>query len=74
MKLEHFYSDWNGMQSKTPYHTEPSKQTLQQATTLGKVRVGNCMIFVKDSLCEVRNSIENGFNGNTYRDMYRIIR
>ena len=72
MKLEHFYSDWNGQKASKPYNQEPSKQTLQQAKTLGKVCVGEAIVFVTDNLCEVRTRIQGDFGGNVYRDMYRI--
>lgn len=73
MKLEHFRSDWNGLRSEKPYHKEPSKQTVQQAQTLGRVVVGDCQIFANDKIVEVRAWIGNGISGNTYRDFYRII-
>lgn len=75
MKLEHFYSDFNGKQlSKDKYHETPSDATVRQARTLGRVTVGNAEIICQDEkYIVVVVAPSNGLTRNTYRDMYRII-
>ena len=74
MKLEHYYSDFNGQRlSKNAYHETPSDQTVQQARTLGRVQVGNAdVICQEDKYIVVIVAPSNGLTRNVYRDMYRI--
>lgn len=73
-KLEHFYSDVNRVQRKEQNHATPSEQTVREAMTLGRVRVGNADIICQDKKYIVVIMMpENGLGYNTYRDMYRII-
>lgn len=74
MKLEHYYSDFNGHQlSKGAYNEVPSDQTVQQAITLGRVAVGNADIICQEGkYLVVIVAPSNGLTRNVYRDMYRI--
>ena len=75
MKLEHYYSDFNGRQlSKSAYNEKPSNQTVQQAMTLGSITVGNADIICQEGkYLVVIVAPSNGLTRNTYRDMYRIV-
>ena len=76
MKLEHYYSDFNGHSFgvQSPYGQKPSAETVREARTLGRVAVGNAdIICQEDKYLVVIQNVSNGIAGNIYRDMYRII-
>lgn len=72
MKLEHFYSDWNGLKTKQN-HTIPSDLELTEALKNGKVYRDNLVIIAEGKICEVRGRVINGISQNSYRDIYRIL-
>ncbi len=75
MKLEHYYSDFNGVQlSKDKYNETPSNETVREAMTLGRVAVGDADIICQEGkYLVVIVAPSNGLTRNVYRDMYRIV-
>lgn len=81
MKLQHFYSDWNGSRSKKPFHKKPTAAELKAAKPTEKSngakvfkRENNINIIVGETVIEVKTRIDHGYSGNLYRDMYRILK
>ncbi len=71
MKLQHFYSDWNGLRSKEPYLRKPLASELAKAKPLYKRGNGTCII-VGDGIVEVK-AMTGDISRNMYRDMYKIL-
>lgn len=72
MKIELFYSDWNGQQSKKPYHARPTQADIKEALANRSITKDGKTIIAIDDIIEVRQRV-NGMIHNTYRDMYRIL-
>lgn len=74
MKLQHFRSDWNGLRSEKPYHTEPTLAEVKAIHNNNNVtRADGVKVFADNKMVEVRMFVGNGLSGNVYRDFYRII-
>ena len=73
MRLEHFHSDWNGLENDKPYNTVPTNEQVLEALKTGKTTANNCRIFAQDQLVEVKAIVGNNIVHNTYRDLYRIV-
>lgn len=72
MTLEHFYSDINGVSIKEARLGTPTDSEIQTAIKTGKFKGERYNIFSDGTILEVKTTIQNGVNGNLYRDMYRI--
>jgi hypothetical protein len=74
MKLEHYYSDWNGQRSKKPYNQTPTIEQIDQAIRNNcRLPIENGNIFVGETIVEVKVVTGGAYSTNLYRDMYRII-
>jgi len=72
MKLRRFESSWNGQKSSKAYNPKPTVAQVKEAQLKGKVYSGDCVIFAKDYLVEVRTVIGSSLAHNTYRDLYSL--
>ena len=70
MTLRRFRSDWNGRHSDKAYNPRPTIKQVKEALLTGKLRFGDCMIFAKGYVVEVRTSTGSSLTHNTYRDLY----
>ncbi len=74
MKLEHFYSDWNGFQASHTYHPRPTIAQIKKAKALGGyLHTDQYSLYVEERTCVVVKTVGNTLTSNRYRDMYRIL-
>lgn len=76
MKLQHFHSDWNGLDSDKPYFNKPSLEEIKTAIANNGRLLGeeyNLFVNLHGDLVEVKKLIQEGWASNLYRDMYRIV-
>jgi hypothetical protein len=73
MKLERFYSDWNGLMSSEAYFDEPTIDEMNYVIKNGKIKYDNKIIVGNENIIEVKSYTGDYISRNLYRDMYKII-
>lgn len=76
MKIQLFYSDWNGLRSEKPYFKKPTIREIKAALKNEGRLLGeeyNLFVNLHGDIVEVKKLIQEGWSSNLYRDMYRII-
>jgi hypothetical protein len=78
MKLKYSWSQWNNLETKTPYHAKPTQAELKAALKNGGTlrRDINTIFIHKDwpsPAVIVQKTIGNSITSNRYLDCYSIL-